>query len=222
MVRCPICGSRDVTKLKTGSYKCNSCGFVFYPTRDAIVDMRDLLSGDELTEEEIEVLGEKITESSESITKKVFGENTKNVFKTMSSLDEILSQYDENARVFGIFADFKGNIKGTFLITVAEDDADNIKRAYGEDDVVRALKSFGIDAAKKFEENFKNYLELEKIDVAYDTIPSMMNYLISELSGDRNVMFLNVKLFVDKRQKGEIIFVPQKESIKYLKVFLNQ
>jgi len=215
MVRCPICGSRDVTKLKTGSYRCNSCRFVFYPTRDAIVDMRDLLSGDELTEEEIEALGEKITQTSESISKKVFGENARNVFKTLSSLDEILSQYDENARVFGIFADFKGNIKGTFLITVAEEDANNIKKAYNEEDVVKALKSFGIDAAKKFEKNFRNYLELEKIDVAYDTIPSMMNYLISEMAGDKNVMFLNVKLFVDKTQKGEIIFVPQKESIKY-------
>ena len=53
MVRCPICGSRDVIKLKTGSYRCNSCGFVFYPSRDAIIDMRDLLTAEELTEEEI-------------------------------------------------------------------------------------------------------------------------------------------------------------------------
>jgi len=222
MVRCPICGSRDVTKLKTGSYRCNSCGFVFYPTRDAIVDMRDLLSGEELTEEEIEALGEKITETSKPISQKVFGENVRNIFKTLSSLDEILAQYDENARVFGIFADFKGNIKGTFLITVAEDDADNIKRAYKENDIVKALKAFGMDAAKRFEENFKNYLELERIDVAYDTIPSMMNYLISEMAGNRNVMYLNVKLFVDNAQRGEIIFVPQKESIKYLKSFLSE
>ena len=222
MVRCPICGSRDVTKLKTGSYRCNACGFVFYPTRDAIVDMRDLLSGEELTEEEIKALGERITETSESLSKKVFGGDVKNIFKTLSSLDEILAQYDENARVFGIFADFKGNIKGTFLITVAENDAENIKKAYNEDDIIKALKDFGIDAAKRFEENFKNYLELERIDVAYDTIPSMMNYLISEMSGNRNVVYLNVKLFIDNAPKGDMIFIPQKESIKYLKSFLNE
>ena len=133
-----------------------------------------------------------------------------------------MAQYDENARVFGIFADFKGNIKGTFLITVAENDAENIKKAYNEDDIIKALKDFGIDAAKRFEENFKNYLELERIDVAYDTIPSMMNYLISEMSGNRNVVYLNVKLFIDNAPKGDMIFIPQKESIKYLKSFLNE
>ena len=34
-------------------------------------------------------------------------------------------------------------------------------------------------------------------------------------------MILNVKMVIDKVPKGEIIFVPQKEGIKYLKRMLG-
>ncbi len=220
-MKCPICGSRDVTKLKTGSYRCNSCGFIFYPTRDAIIDMRDLLTPEELTEEEIKEIGNRIRESAKPVGEKIFGEKLKNVFRSINSLDEILAQYDENDRVFGIFADFTGHIKGTFLIMVHENDVERIKNVFSQEGVIGALKSFGMSIANSFKENFKEQLEVERIDIAYDTIPSMINYLISEIAGDREVMFLNVKMFVDRMPKGEIIFVPQRESIKYLKSVLG-
>lgn len=222
MVTCPICGSKDVTKLKTGSYRCNSCGFVFYPTRDAIIDMRDLLTAEELTEEEINKLGKKIEESTSPIGEEVFGGKLKNVFRSLNSLDEILAQYNEDDRVFGIFVDFVGNIRGTFLIMVHENSVNIIKKAYGKETIVEALKIFGTSIASKFKKNFRDYLEIEKIDIAYDTILSMINYLISDIAGDREVMFLNVKMQTEQSPRGEIIFVPQKESIKYLKRLLNE
>ncbi len=220
MVKCPICGSTNVTKLKTGSYRCNDCGFVFYPTEEVIIDMRDLLSGEELTEEEIKILGEQIKERTDVVGKMLFGKDTKSVFRTLNSLDEILAQYSEDERVFGIFADFSGTVKGTIVVMVQDEDVDLIKKIYKKDRITDALKSFGKYTAKKFQEVFKENVMLDNIDIAYDTIPSMINYIISEIAGEKN-MILNVKMLVDKAPKGEIIFVPQKESIKYLKSFLR-
>ncbi len=219
-MKCPICGSTNVTKLKTGSYRCNDCGFVFYPTREVIIDMRDLLTGDELTEEEINELGEKIKEQTENVSERIFGKSAKNVFRALSSLDEILAQYNENDRVFGIFADFSGSVKGTVMIMVQENEIDIIKKIYRKKEVIEALKQLGKETAEGFKEIFQDDLFLEGVDIAYDTIPSIINYLISEIAGERN-MILNVKMIVDKAPKGEIIFVPQKDSIKYLKSVLR-
>ncbi|ADD07861.1 hypothetical protein [Candidatus Aciduliprofundum boonei] len=219
-MKCPICGSTNVTKLKTGSYRCNDCGFVFYPTREVIIDMRDLLTGDELTEEEINELGEKIKEQTENVSEKIFGKSAKNVFRALSSLDEILAQYNEDDRVFGIFADFSGSVKGTVMIMVQENEIDIIKKIYRKKEVIEALKQLGKETAEGFKEIFQDDLFLEGVDIAYDTIPSIINYLISEIAGERN-MILNVKMIVDKAPKGEIIFVPQKDSIKYLKSVLG-
>ncbi|EDY34509.1 hypothetical protein ABOONEI_34 [Aciduliprofundum boonei T469] len=219
-MKCPICGSTNVTKLKTGSYRCNDCGFVFYPTREVIIDMRDLLTGDELTEEEINELGEKIKEQTENVSEKIFGKSAKNVFRALSSLDEILAQYNEDDRVFGIFADFSGSVKGTVMIMVQENEIDIIKKIYRKKEIIEALKQLGKETAEGFKEIFQDDLFLEGVDIAYDTIPSIINYLISEIAGERN-MILNVKMIVDKAPKGEIIFVPQKDSIKYLKSVLG-
>ncbi len=219
-MKCPICGSTNVTKLKTGSYRCNDCGFVFYPTREVIIDMRDLLTGDELTEEEINELGEKIKEQTENVSERIFGKSAKNVFRALSSLDEILAQYNEDDRVFGIFADFSGSVKGTVMIMVQENEIDIIKKIYRKKEVIEALKQLGKETAEGFKEIFQDDLFLEGVDIAYDTIPSIINYLISEIAGERN-MILNVKMIVDKAPKGEIIFVPQKDSIKYLKSVLR-
>ncbi len=219
-MKCPICGSTNVTKLKTGSYRCNDCGFVFYPTREVIIDMRDLLTGDELTEEEINELGEKIKEQTENVSEKIFGKNAKNVFRALSSLDEILAQYNEDDRVFGIFADFSGSVKGTVMIMVQENEIDIIKKIYRKKEIIEALKQLGKETAEGFKEIFQDDLFLEGVDIAYDTIPSIINYLISEIAGERN-MILNVKMIMDKAPKGEIIFVPQKDSIKYLKSVLG-
>ncbi len=219
-MKCPICGSTNVTKLKTGSYRCNDCGFVFYPTREVIIDMRDLLTGDELTEEEINELGEKIKEQTDNVSERIFGKSAKNVFRALSSLDEILAQYNENDRVFGIFADFSGSVKGTVMIMVQENEIDMIKKIYRKKEVIEALKQLGKETAEGFKEIFQDDLFLEGVDIAYDTIPSIINYLISEIAGERN-MILNVKMIVDKAPKGEIIFVPQKDSIRYLKSVLR-
>ena len=219
-MKCPICGSTNVTKLKTGSYRCNDCGFVFYPTREVIIDMRDLLTGDELTEEEINELGEKIKEQTDNVSERIFGKSAKNVFRALSSLDEILAQYNENDRVFGIFADFSGSVKGTVMIMVQENEIDMIKKIYRKKEVIEALEQLGKETAEGFKEIFQDDLFLEGVDIAYDTIPSIINYLISEIAGERN-MILNVKMIVDKAPKGEIIFVPQKDSIRYLKSVLR-
>ncbi len=219
-MKCPICGSTNVTKLKTGSYRCNDCGFVFYPTREVIIDMRDLLTGDELTEEEINELGKKIKEQTKDMSEKIFGKNAKNVFRALSSLDEILAQYNEDEKVFGIFADFSGSVKGTVVIMVKENEIDTVRKIYKKENLIEALKELGKETAEGFKEIFKEDIMLEEVDIAYDTIPSMINYLISEIAGEKN-MILNVKMLVDKAPKGEIIFVPQKESIKYLKSVLG-
>ncbi len=219
-MKCPICGSTNVTKLKTGSYRCNDCGFVFYPTKEVIIDMRDLLTGDELTEEEINELGEKIKEQTKDVSEKIFGKNAKNVFRALSSLDEILAQYNEDDRVFGIFADFSGSVKGTVMVMVQENEIDTIRKIYKKDGIIEALKELGKETARGFKDIFKEDIILEGVNIAYDTIPSMINYLISELAGEKN-MILNVKMLVDRVPKGEIIFVPQKESIKYLKSVLG-
>ena len=142
-MKCPICGSTNVTKLKTGSYRCNDCGFVFYPTREVIIDMRDLLTGNELTEKEINELGEKIKEQTKDMSEKIFGKNTKNVFRALSSLDEILAQYNEDDRVFGIFADFSGSVKGTVMVMVQENEIDTIRKIYRRGGIIEALKELG-------------------------------------------------------------------------------
>ena len=219
-MKCPICDSTNVTKLKTGSYRCNECGFVFYPTREVILDMRDLLTGDELTEEEINELGEKMKEQTRDVSEKIFGKNSKNVFRALTSLDEILAQYNEDDRVFGIFADFSGSVKGTIMIMVQEIEIDSIREIYRKKEIIEALKELGKETFDKFKEIFKEDIVLEGVDIAYDTIPSIINYLISEIAGEKNTI-LNVKMLVDKAPKGEIIFVPQKDSVKYLKSILG-
>ncbi len=215
MVRCPVCGSRDVTKLKTGNYRCNSCGLVFYPERDAIVDMRDLIESNDLTPEEIVAVGEKIKDASELIGKKMFGENIRKVFKDMHSIEEVVSQYDENQMVYGVFVDFKGSIKGIFLIIIPEDDALRMMKKYGSD-IVTSLKKFGEEAGEYFKTKSSIDVEIGDVYIAYDNISSIMNYLLSEV-GENKSLLLNVKFIFENTKEGDMIFALKKESINLLR-----
>ncbi len=221
MVKCPLCGSENVTKLKTGSYRCNSCGIVFYPSEEVIIDMRDLISAEQLTEEEINRLGERMRDFAEPVAREIFPNEVKNVFGGVRSIEDILSQYDENERVYGIFIDFRGTISGTLFMIITEKDTERVSKLYNENSVILALYKFGEQIATLFGEKLSGEIEVKEIDVAYDTIPSMMNYLLSEVGKVKNSMFLNVRLVYNKTPRGEILFVPQKESIKSLKSLLR-
>jgi|GEM_PF-1983313 len=221
MIKCPLCGSEDVTKLKTGSYRCNSCGVVFYPSEEVIIDMRDLIEPDMLTEEEINILGEKMKDTVENLTQQIFEEDVKNIFSGVKSIEEILSQYSEEEQVYGIFMDFKGTIGGTLFMVITQKDAEKVKELYSEKNTIISLYKFGDQVAQMFKEQLKGNITLEEIDIAYDTIPSMMNYILSEVGRTKNNMFLNVRLMYNKTPRGEILFVPQKESIKSLKSLLR-
>ena len=216
MVRCPVCGSRNVTKLKTGNYKCNSCGLVFYPDRDAIVDMRDLIDADSLTPEEIVAVGEKIKDASEPIGRKMFGENIQKVFRDVHSIDDVVSQYDEKQMVYGIFVDFKGKIKGIFLIIIPEEEALKTMKRYNAG-IIDSLKKFGKEAVMDFEEKSSFEIEIEDVYIAYDNILSIMNYLLSEIGDNKGLLLLNVKFILDDTKMGEVIFAPKKEYVNILK-----
>lgn len=197
MVKCPLCGSEDVTKLKTGSYRCNSCGIVFYPSEDVIIDMRDLIEPDMLKEEEI------------------------NIFSEVKGIEEILSRYSEEEQVYGIFMDLKGSIEGTLFMVITKKEAKRVKELYNEGGIIISLYKFGEQVAQMFKERLKGNITIEEIDIAYDTITSMMNYILSEVGRAKNNKFLNVRLVQNKTHRGEILFVPQKESIKYLESLLR-
>ena len=220
-VKCPFCGSEDVTKLKTGSYRCNSCGIVFYPSEVPIIDMRDLVEADMLTEEEVNLLGEKIADVAEPIEKDVFKEEVETIFQGMSSLEDILSRYDENEKVFGIFIDFKGDVKGTLFVILPAKEMVRILEG-DEDELVETLQTFGTKIAGVFQGKMQGRVYLDEIDIAYDNIPSMMNYLLSEVGKIQNHLLFNVRLMGRKTSKGEIIFVPQKDSVKSLKGLLRR
>ncbi len=216
MVRCPVCGSRNVTKLKTGSYRCNDCGFVFYPDREAIIDMRDLVDANELSEEEIEVIGEKIKEASEDIGKRFYGENVRNVFRKDVSMEDIVTRYDEEENLYGVFIDFKDDISGTLLIIIPESDIEIILSRY-EEGIVRSLKQLAEDAFAEFKGNLSWNAEIERIDVAYDTISSMLNYLTSEIGKNKTFLMLNYQFVAQDKWRGEMIFVPSKNSLRMLR-----
>ncbi len=221
MPRCPVCASRNVKKLKTGSFKCETCGFIFYPTREAIIDMRDLVAPEDFSEEEVEALGEKFKEVATPISKRIFGENTKGVFTKLNSIEDMMAQYDENDMVYGVFVDFNGELKGTLLVIIPEENIPEIMKVYGDTGVIDCLKKFGADAAEDFKSRLGKVLHTSNIDIAYDTIPSMMNYLLSDLGSDRDLMFLNIKLVMDSTSLGDIIFVPKKESMAALKSLIG-
>ncbi len=221
VIKCPLCGSEDVTKLKTGSYRCNSCGIVFYPSEEVIIDMRDLIEADQLTEEEINLLGEKMKDTAESVTSQIFEEKVENVFSGVRSIEEILSKYDENEHVYGIFIDFQGDVGGTLFMILTEKDVPRVKELYGEEDMILSLYKFGQQIAEIFKKNLNGNIDVQEIDVAFDSVPSMMNYLLSEVGKVKENIFLNVRLVHNKTARGEILFVPQKESVKSLKTLLR-
>ena len=222
MVKCPLCGSEDVTKLKTGSYRCNSCGIVFYPSEETIIDMRDLIAPDQLTEEEINRLGERMKDVAESVAKDVFSGKIESVFSGVRNIEEILSKYEEDERVYGIFMDFEGGVNGILFTLIPEKDAPRVKDIYKESNTVISLYKFGESIAKMFRGRLGGDIDVREIDVAYDSIPSMMNYLLSEVGSVKNRMFLNVRLLYNRSPKGEILFVPQKDSMKTLKRLLKR
>ena len=217
MVRCPVCGSRDVTKLPTGSYKCNSCGITFYPERDAIIDMRDLIDSKELTPEEKDAITEKIGNASHPIGKKIFGENVQRVVRDVSSIDDIISQYDENDMAYGIFIDFNGDIDGTFLIIIPEKNALKIAKEHGGESLIKSLKNFGRESVLKFKNELKINISVGDVHIAYDNIISMRNYLLSEIRDRLDIFLLNVKFKYGIENRGDLIIMPSRKSINYLK-----
>ncbi len=215
-MRCPVCGSRNVTKLKTGSYKCNDCGFVFYPDREAIIDLRDLIDADELSDEEIEVIGERIKTASEDMGKKLYGENVSNVFRKDVTMEDIVTRYNEEEHLYGVFIDFKDDISGTLLIIIPDSDIGVILSKY-EGGVIQSLKQLAKEAFEEFKNNLSWNAEITGIDIAYDNISSMLNFLTSEIGRNKTVLMLNYQFISQEKWRGEMIFVPSKNSLGMLR-----
>ncbi len=218
-MRCPVCGSRNVTKLKTGSYKCNDCGFVFYPDRDAIIDLRDLVEGDELSEEEKEVIGERIKEASAELSKSLYGADMLNVFDKNTSLDEIAAKYGEEEYLYGVFIDFTGDIEGTLLLIIPEKNIGDIVSKYSGG-VIESLKKLSIDSFNAFVEKLSWNASAKNVDIAYDTMNALVSYLTSEIGKDKELLVLNYQFILGSRRYGELLFLPSKNSIKLLRRFL--
>ncbi len=218
-MRCPVCGSRNVKKLKTGSYQCLDCGFIFYPERDAIIDLRDFVSADELTEEEKEVIGEKIKEAGEEMTKETYSENIKHMFKKDVSIEDIATRYRESEYLYGIFIDFEDSVSGTLLLIIPESEISGIINKY-KGGVVSSLKSMARDSFEAFIKKLSWDAKIKNIDIAYDTMNALMNYLSSEVDRDKNILMLNYQLISDEEPKGELLFLPSKNTLRLLRGFM--
>jgi len=218
-MRCPVCGSRNVKKLKTGSYQCLDCGFIFYPERDAIIDLRDFVSADELTEEEKEVIGEKIKEAGEEMTKETYSDDIKHMFKKDVSIEDIATRYRESEYLYGIFIDFEDSVSGTLLLIIPESEISGIINKY-KGGVVSSLKSMARDSFEAFIKKLSWDAKIKNIDIAYDTMNALMNYLSSEVDRDKNILMLNYQLISDEKPKGELLFLPSKNTLRLLRGFM--
>ncbi len=218
-MRCPVCGSRNVSKLQTGSYKCNDCGFVFYPDRDAIIDMRDMIDPSELSEEEMSVIGEHMAGASEDLGRMIYGEDIKNIFRGNVEIGEIAEKYSEEEKIYGVFIDFEGNLTGTILIILSEKDVRAITQ--GKRGMIHTLRSLARDAFMEFSNKLNLDAEIKRIDVAYDSITSMVNYLNGEMK-KKKAFILNYELHSDGMWKGDIIIIPGKESLDFIKSLLEE
>ncbi|NPA74918.1 MAG: hypothetical protein GXO25_02405 [Euryarchaeota archaeon] len=216
-MRCPVCGSRNVTKLKTGSYRCDDCGFLFYPDRDAIIDMRDLLSGDELSPEEVESIEEDIRTATEESLENVYGENIKNVFKQEASLDKLSDKYASEEHVYGAFVDIEGDISGTIILIVPEHSLGKIIKRYNTG-VVESLRQFSEDFFYEMKKILSWNADIQRIDIAYDNMLSMMNYIDSESKKHREIMMMSYEFLTDAMENwGDMLFLPSKNSLKLLR-----
>ena len=218
-MRCPVCGSRNVTKLKTGSYKCNDCGFVFYPDRDAIIDLRDLVEGGDLTAEEKEVIGERIKEASTELSRSLYGAELLNVFDKNSNLDEIAAKYSGEEYLYGVFIDFTGEIEGTLLLIIPEKNIEDIVSKYSGG-VIDSLKKLSLDSFNAFVKKLSWNASAKNVDIAYDTMNALVSYLTSEIGKDKELLILNYQFILGSRRYGELLFLPSKNSIKLLRRFL--
>ena len=218
-MRCPVCGSRNVKKLKTGSYQCLDCGFIFYPERDAIIDLRDFVSADELSEEEKEIIGEKVKEAGEEMTKETYSEDIKHMFRKDVSLEDIATRYGEGEYLYGIFIDFEDSVSGTLLLIIPESEVSGIINKY-KGGVVSSLKSMARDSFEAFIKKLSWDAKIKNIDIAYDTMNALMNYLSSEVDRDKNILMLNYQLISDEKPKGELLFLPSKNTLRLLRGFM--
>ena len=220
-MRCPVCGSRNVTKLKTESYKCNDCGFIFYPDRDAIIDMRDMLDASAVNDEEMEVIGEKIKTVSEEVGKKIYGEDVRNVFKLNVSFEEIANKYTTEEYVYGVFVDLKDGISGTLILIIPEHTIGKIISKYNMG-VVDSLQKFAYDTIDEFKSRLGWDAGVARADVAYDNMISMINYLTSELRQDKTIVMLNYEFVSSSSEEmyGDMLFMPTKNSLGMLRRFI--
>ena len=216
-MRCPVCGSRNVKRLKTGSYKCEDCGFVFYEERDAIIDMRDLLDADSFSEEEISAVGEHMKAASQDLSRRIYGDEVRSVFRGNIQLDEMAEKYGEE-NLYGVFIDFEGKISGTILIVMSEENVKKITSGE-EHGIIHALRFLAREAFKEFVDRLSWDAEIKRIDVAYDSVSALIDYLNSEMK-NRNAFIMNYELLSDGNWHGDIIIMPSKDSLEILREFV--
>ncbi len=215
-MRCPVCGSRKVTKLETGSYKCNDCGFIFYPDREAIIDMRDLLTAEDLSPEEIEKIGEDIRTATEESMGQVYREDIQNVFKPAASLEDIADKYNTDEYLYGTFADIEGDVSGTVILLIPERGMAGIIKKYNTG-IVLSLKRFTNEYLEEMGKILNWRIKIKNVDVVHDTMISIMNYITSEAKKKREMMLMSYEfLSSTKENYGDMIFLPTKNSLKML------
>ncbi len=214
-MRCPVCGSRNVKKLKTGSYKCNECGFVFYPERDAIIDLRDLVDTNTISDEDIEGIGESVKIHADELGRELFGENTKNIFARLDSPDELVDRYGDEEKVYGVFITFKGDVEGTMLLIVPEQ---NVEDVISENrGLFESLREVAEKSFKMFSRATKLKAEPVEIDIAYDDMVNIINFLTSEIGDSKELALFNYRFSGNDKNYGEVIFVPSKNSLGVLR-----
>ena len=150
--------------------------------------------------------------SPEHIGKKLLEKNVQKVFKDIHSIGDFVSQYGEKQLVYGIFVDFTGDIKGIFLIIIPEDDALRIVREY-KGGIVDSLKEFGKVSGKEFKKKSSLNIKIKDVNIAYDNILSIINYLLSEVGENKSLLLLNVKFIFENTKKGDAIFVPKNNML---------
>ncbi len=216
-MRCPVCGSRKVTKLKTGSFRCEDCGFIFYPDREAIIDMRDLLPSDEIDEETVVEIGEDIRVATEESMGELYSENIKNIFKPGATLEDIGNKYDAEEYVYGTFADMQGEISGTLILIIPERGLREIVKRYGSG-IVGSLKKLTREYFNRMCAIFECNSELTSIDVVHDTMLSIMNYIISERGKEHEMMMMSYEFMsATMEHYGDMLFLPTKNSLRSLR-----
>ena len=135
----------------------------------------------------------------------------------MSLLQDLSNKYSSEDYLYGAFMEIDGEISGTIIIIVPEHSLSAIIKRYGVG-IVDSLKKFSQDYFEELRKILNWNATVKRIDISYDTMISMMNYILSETRNDQEIFMMSYEFLSPTLENyGDMLFLPTKNSLRLLK-----